>query len=58
MQRAKADASINSHGTHVAAIAAGRDTFMDNAWWGTAPDADIVLVALDQATCTHAPCPA
>ena len=54
MQRAKADASINSHGTHVAAIAAGRDTFMDNAWWGTAPDADIVLVALDQATCTHA----
>lgn len=54
LQRAKADATINSHGTHVAAIAAGRDPFMDNAWWGTAPDADIVLVALDQSTCTHA----
>ncbi|MGM9712592.1 MAG: S8 family peptidase [Prevotella sp.] len=54
LQRAKADANINSHGTHVAAIAAGCDPFMDNAWWGTAPDADIVLVALDQSTCTHA----
>ena len=51
---AQADATVNSHGTHVAAIAAGSDTFMDGAWQGVAPDADIVLVGLDQSTATHA----
>lgn len=52
--RAQADSDINSHGTHVAAMAAGSDTFMDGLWQGTAPEADIVLVALDQSQCTQA----
>ena len=52
--RAQADATINSHGTHVAAIAAGSDTYMEGAWQGTAPGADIVLVSLDQRVTTQA----
>ena len=54
MFNAKADNSVNSHGTHVTAIAAGSDSFMDSQWLGTAPDADIVLVSIDQSACTHA----
>ena len=52
--RAQADADINSHGTHVAAIAAGSDSYMEGAWQGTAPGADIVLVSLDQSVTTQA----
>ena len=52
--RAQADATINSHGTHVAAIASGSDTYMEGTWQGTAPGADIVLVSLDQSVTTQA----
>lgn len=48
------DTQDNSHGTHVAAIAAGSDDYKDGAFAGNAPDADIVLVALDLSTCTSA----
>lgn len=41
------DTGDNSHGTHVAGIAAGSDSYKDGAYAGNAPDADIVLVALD-----------
>lgn len=41
------DVANNSHGTHVAGIAAGSDNYKDGAYVGNAPDADIVLVALD-----------
>lgn len=41
------DTGDNSHGTHVAGIAAGSDDYKDGAYVGNAPDADIVLVALD-----------
>lgn len=41
------DVANNSHGTHVAGIAAGSDSYKDGAYVGNAPDADIVLVALD-----------
>lgn len=54
MIRSLADATVNSHGTHVAAIAAGSDTFMEGAWRGTAPEAEIVLVGINQSSCTHA----
>lgn len=45
---AEGDLSTNSHGTHVAAIAAGRDC--GNGYGGAAPDADLVLVSLDGTT--------
>ncbi len=36
----------NSHGSHVAGIAAGADRLNDNPYYGIAGDADIVLVSL------------
>lgn len=54
MEKAQGDSDSNSHGTHVAAIAAGSDAYKDGAYVGNAPDADIVLVALDLNTSTNA----
>lgn len=48
----KADTENNSHGSHVACIAAGSDSYSDGKYIGNAPDADIVLVAIDLNTCT------
>ena len=48
------DSDSNSHGTHVAAIATGSDDYKDGAYVGNAPDADIVLVALDLSKCSSA----
>ncbi len=45
---AEGDISSNSHGTHVSAIAAGRDC--GNGYGGAAPEADIVLVSMDGDT--------
>ena len=47
IEASQGDTDSNSHGTHVAAIAAGDDDYKDGAYVGNAPDADIVLVALD-----------
>ena len=47
IEAAQGDTDSNSHGTHVAAIAAGDDDYKDGAYVGNAPEADIVLVALD-----------
>lgn len=54
IETAQGDSDSNSHGTHVAAIAAGSDAYKDGAYVGNAPDADIVLVALDLNTSTNA----
>ena len=54
IEKSQGDTSDNSHGTHVAGIAAGSDAYKDGAYVGNAPDADIVLVALDLAKCTSA----
>lgn len=54
IEKAHGDSDSNSHGTHVAAIAAGSDAYKDGAYVGNAPDADIVLVALDLNTSTNA----
>ena len=43
---AQADIYHNSHGTHVATIAAGSDPLKSGAYLGMAPDAEIVLVSL------------
>lgn len=48
---AMGDVTTNSHGTHVAAIAAGRDC--GNAWGGVAPDAEIVLVSKGEETANN-----
>ncbi len=45
---AEGDVSSNSHGTHVSAIAAGRDC--GNGYGGAAPEADIVMVSMDGDT--------
>lgn len=54
IEKAQGDSDSNSHGTHVAAIAAGSDAYKDRAYVGNAPDADIVLVALDLNASTNA----
>lgn len=54
IEKAQGDSDSNSHGTHVAAIAAGSDAYKDGAYVGNAPDADIVLVALDLNESTNA----
>lgn len=54
LRRGKADCETNSHGTHVAAIAAGSSAFLDGKYSGCAPDAEIVLVALDLNSSTLA----
>lgn len=54
IEKAKADREDNSHGTHVAALAAGSDAWNDGKFRGAAPDADIVLVALDLENSTNA----
>lgn len=54
IEKAQGDSDSNSHGTHVAAISAGSDAYKDGAYVGNAPDADIVLVALDLNTSTNA----
>ena len=48
------DNSENSHGTHVAGIATGSDPYKSGAYRGNAPEADIVLVAVDLESCTSA----
>lgn len=50
IEGASGDISGNSHGTHVAAIAAGSDSFKDGAYKGVAPDADIVLVSMGESS--------
>ena len=52
--RAMGDNSENSHGTHVAGIATGSDPYKSGAYRGNAPEADIVLVAVDLESCTSA----
>lgn len=44
---AEGDVSGNSHGTHVAGIAAGSSSFRDGQYTGVAPDTEIVLVSMD-----------
>lgn len=41
------DATTSTHGTHVVGIAAGADNTGEKGLYGVAPDAEIVLVALD-----------
>lgn len=48
---AMGDVTTNSHGTHVTAIAAGRDC--GNSWGGVAPEADIVLVSKGEETANN-----
>lgn len=48
IEAAEGDVRNNSHGTHVAALAAGSDPFMDGAYLGMAPEAEIVLVSLGE----------
>lgn len=46
--KAQADITGNSHGTHVASIAAGSSGFRDGAFKGVAPGARIVLVSMGE----------
>ena len=50
IEKAGGDITGNSHGIHVANIAAGSDTYKDGAYRGTAPDADIVLVSMGETS--------
>lgn len=47
---ASGDITDNSHGTHVTGIAAGNDDYLQGAYRGTAPDADIVLVSMGESS--------
>lgn len=51
---AKADVTDQSHGSHVAAIAAGSFRKEENPYYGVAPDADIVLVSKGGITANSA----
>lgn len=51
---AGADNATQSHGSHVAAIAAGSNRVEDNPYYGIAPDADIVLVSKGNITANSA----
>jgi len=50
IETAGGDIMNNSHGTHVAGIAAGSDGYMDGVLKGVAPDADIVLVSMGETS--------
>lgn len=50
IENAGGDITDNSHGTHVANIVAGSDEYMEGAFKGTAPNADIVLVSMGEAS--------
>lgn len=50
LEWAKGDITNNSHGTHVANIAAGSDEYMEGAFKGNAPEADIVLVSMGETS--------
>lgn len=54
ISKAMGDNSENSHGTHVAGIATGSDPYKTGAYRGNAPEAEIVLVAVDLESCTSA----
>lgn len=54
ISKAMGDNSENSHGTHVAGIATGSDPYKSGAYRGNAPEAEIVLVAVDLESCTSA----
>lgn len=47
---AEGDIRNNTHGTHVAGIAAGSDRGFDGVFQGAAPEADIVLVSMSSDT--------
>lgn len=51
---AKADLTTQSHGSHVAAIAAGSHRVDGNPYFGVAPEADIVLVSKGAITANSA----
>lgn len=54
IKASQGDSDSNSHGTHVTCIAAGSDDYKNGAYMGNAPEADIVLVALDITKSTNA----
>lgn len=54
IQAAGADVNNQSHGSHVAAIAAGAYRKEGNPYYGIAPDADIVLVSKGEVTANSA----
>jgi len=47
IERAAGDVTGNSHGTHVAGIAAGSSAYRDGLYSGVAPSSEIVLVSMD-----------
>lgn len=42
------DSDAGSHGTHVMGIAAGSDTYLDGQFHGLAPEAELVMVAMNE----------
>lgn len=54
IKAAGGDVATQSHGNHVAAIAAGSYRVADNPYCGIAPDADIVLVSKGEITANSA----
>ena len=50
LTKAEADITGNSHGTHVASIAAGSSEFNSGAFRGVAPGARIVLVSMGESS--------
>lgn len=47
IEKAEGDVTGNSHGTHVAGIAAGSSAYRDGIYSGVAPGSEIVLVSMD-----------